>query len=140
MNKKLIFKIVFLFIISTAFTYTAKADFNITLINNRNCNVLVEVLDINSNVLYSVTVAANTGTPGVTYTCVGGTATPTGMRYTATGCSPSPIIPMGANQHECSTCCSCFNTSNTGAFTNSMVSGGTGSCFVGYTINTEILL
>ena len=135
MNKKLILKTAFLFIITAAFTFTAKAQiFNIDITNNRSCSVLVEVLDINSNVLYSGTVGANTT---LSATCVGSSiSTPTGIIYTGTGCSPSPVIPVAANNLVCSTCCTtCFNTGMTGAFNNSMISA-TGCAF--YIIDTTI--
>ncbi len=91
-SKNSILKIAFLFIISTACSFTAKAQFDLAVSNTSGCPTLIEVLDNSSNVLYSVT---NTST--AFYSCVGTSGTPVEIRYSAGGYSV--IIPVGANNH-----------------------------------------
>ena len=132
MNKKLILKTAFLLIITTACTFKAKAQFDHTATNNTGCSITIEVLDINSTVLYSNTVGA-----GVTnFSCVGSFGTPTGLRYTplGSGCGiPTNVIPLAnLTPIACTTgCCSCISQ-----FTNTTLFNS--SCTSTFNINTTI--
>ena len=93
MNKKLILKIAFLFIITAACTFKAKAQITVNVLNSVGCSTFIEVLDNSFNVLYSVT-----NTSSQTYTCVGTSGTPYAIRYSAGGFT-TINIPVGATAY-----------------------------------------